>query len=154
MSMIGTTLIKDICARPDVTKPSDILTSLDFELTNTLNQNIEAERSNDGKTFYTRLASAMRPVIIYQNGQQVYVKGSRNSIGGHLNKEDKEFINEGFQLSKGDLVYMFSDGYPDQFGGPMEKKFKMVRLKNLLKDIHSKPMEVRRVRQDLRGGGG
>jgi hypothetical protein len=36
---------------------------------------------------------------------------------------------------------MFSDGYPDQFGGPMEKKFKMVRLKNLLKDIHQKPMD-------------
>lgn len=151
MSMIGTTLIKDVVAKKDVQTPSDILVRLDYELTNTLNQNIEAERSNDGmdiivceidiKTLYMRMASAMRPVIIYQNGQQVYVKGSRSSIGGHLNKEAKTFKNEGFQLSKGDLVYMFSDGYPDQFGGPMEKKFKMVRLKNLLKDIYKKPME-------------
>ena len=151
MSMIGTILIKDICAREDVTKPSDILSSLDEELSNTLNQNVEAERSNDGmdiivceidiKTYYARIASAMRPVIVYQNGQQIYVKGSRNSVGGHIQKEQKVFQNEGFQLAKGDLIYMFSDGYPDQFGGPMEKKFKMVRLKNLLKDIHQKPMD-------------
>jgi serine phosphatase RsbU (regulator of sigma subunit) len=36
---------------------------------------------------------------------------------------------------------MFSDGYPDQFGGPLGKKFKMVRLRNLLEDIHDMPME-------------
>jgi ligand-binding sensor domain-containing protein/serine phosphatase RsbU (regulator of sigma subunit) len=151
MSMIGTILIKDICAREDVTKPSDILSLLDTELSNTLNQNLDAERSNDGmdiivceidiKSHYARMASAMRPIIVYQNGQQIYVKGSRNSVGGHIQKELKVFENEGFQLSKGDIIYMFSDGYPDQFGGPMEKKFKMVRLKNLLKDIHQKPME-------------
>ena len=38
-------------------------------------------------------------------------------------------------------MYMFSDGYPDQFGGPLGKKFKMVRVKNMLRDIHEKPME-------------
>jgi len=74
----------------------------------------------------------------------VYVKGSRNSVGGHYDKESgdvKTFQDEGFQLTSGDIVYMFSDGYPDQFGGPLGKKFKMVRLKNLLQDIHDKSME-------------
>jgi serine phosphatase RsbU (regulator of sigma subunit) len=82
-------------------------------------------------------------VIVYRGGEQIYVKGSRSSIGGQLDDTsiDKEFINEEFQLSKGDIVYMFSDGYPDQFGGPLGRKFKMVRLKNLLRDIHKKPME-------------
>ena len=153
MSMIGTTLIKDICSRPDVRSPSHILETLDQEIQNALNQNLEAEKSNDGmdiivaeidlKTNYLRLASAMRPIILYINKQQVYVRGSRNSIGGHFEEEadEKEFRDEGFQLSKGDLIYMFSDGYPDQFGGPLGKKFKMVRLKNLLRDIHDKPMD-------------
>jgi len=149
MSMIGTTLLKDICMRPGVDSPSDILNLLDEEIHSTLNQNIEAERSNDGmdiivceiniKTDYFRFASAMRPVILYQNGEQVYVKGSRSSIGGEV-EEDKYFENQGFQLTKGDKIYMFSDGYPDQFGGPLGKKFKMVRLKNLLSDIYDKPM--------------
>ncbi len=153
MSMIGTTLIKDICSRSQITSPSDILATLDQEIQDALNQNVEAEKSNDGmdiivaeidlKTNYLRVASAMRPIILYLNGEQVYVKGSRNSVGGRFDEEsdDKTFENEGFQLSKGDQVYMFSDGYPDQFGGPLGKKFKMVRLKNLLRDIHEKPMD-------------
>jgi ligand-binding sensor domain-containing protein/serine phosphatase RsbU (regulator of sigma subunit) len=151
MSMIGTTLIKDICMRNDVNSPSEILRELDFELRSTLNQNVDAEQSNDGmdiivceidvKTNYLRYASAMRPMIVYRNGEQVYVKGSRSSVGGQYDKEDKIFKDEGVQLDKGDLIYMFSDGYPDQFGGPVGKKFKMVRLKNLLRDIYQKPME-------------
>jgi serine phosphatase RsbU (regulator of sigma subunit) len=149
--MIGTTLIKDICLREETQSPSDVLKNLDNDLRLTLNQNIDAEQSNDGmdiivceidiNTNYLRYASAMRPMIVYKNGEQLYIKGSRSSVGGHYDKDDKVFRNEGIQLSKGDIIYMFSDGYPDQFGGPMSKKFKMVRLKNLLRDIHNKPME-------------
>jgi ligand-binding sensor domain-containing protein/serine phosphatase RsbU (regulator of sigma subunit) len=152
MSMIGTTLIKDICNRPDVVSPSNILEKLDEEMMNTLNQNIEAEKSSDGmdliaceidtETHIVKIASAMRPVILYQNGEQIYVQGSKSSIGGNeFANECKDFEDQVFQLSKGDLIYMFSDGYPDQFGGPMGKKFKMVRLRNLLRDVHELPME-------------
>ncbi|MFO7658088.1 MAG: two-component regulator propeller domain-containing protein [Bacteroidales bacterium] len=151
MSMIGTTLIKDICFREATRSPSEILRSLDQELRNTLNQNLEAEKANDGmdiivceidlKSFYIRYASAMRPMIVYKNGEEIYVKGSRNSVGGHYDKSEKDFQDAGIQLSHGDLIYMFSDGYPDQFGGPMGKKFKMVRLKGLLEDINKKSME-------------
>ena len=152
MSMIGSTLIKDICTRENGNSPSAVLRVLDCELRNTLNQNMEdGSNANDGmdiivceidlKTHYMRYASAMRPMIIYRNGEEVFIKGSRNSVGGHYDKEDNIFEDEGIQLSKGDIIYMFSDGYSDQFGGPMGKKFKMVRLKNLLLDIHQKPME-------------
>jgi serine phosphatase RsbU (regulator of sigma subunit) len=150
MSMIGTTLIKDICNRPDVKSPADILNILDNEIKATLNQNLEGERPNDGmdiivveldvNTNMMRCSSAMRPFIVYQNGEQIYYKGSRNSIGGQV-REEKIFETIELQLTKGDLIYMFSDGYPDQFGGPHGKKFKMVRLRNLLKDIYEKPME-------------
>jgi serine phosphatase RsbU (regulator of sigma subunit) len=151
--MIGTTLIKDICLRDDVKTPSDVLTTLDQEVRDALNQNKETDGSNDGmdiivaeinlKTMKFVVSSAMRPVILYVGGQQMYVKGSRSSIGGQLDDTsiDKVFVNEEFQLNKGDIVYMFSDGYPDQFGGPLGRKFKMVRLKNLLRDIHDKSME-------------
>lgn len=151
MSMIGTTLIKDVCSRPDVNSPSEVLRELDVELRNMLNQNIDVEKSNDGmdmmvceidtRTNYLRYASALRPMIVYRGADQIYVKGSRSSVGGQYDKDEKIFKDEGIQLDKGDLIYMFSDGYPDQFGGSVGKKFKMVRLKNLLKDIHQKPME-------------
>lgn len=153
MSMIGTTLIKDICSRDEVRSPAAILRTLDREIRDALNQNVEAEKSNDGMdiivaeinldTMYLRIASAMRPMIIYSRGEQVYIKGSRSSVGGRYDEEtsDKEFLEQELQLNKGDILYMFSDGYPDQFGGPLGKKFKMVRLKNLLRDIHDKPMD-------------
>lgn len=152
MSMIGSTLIKDICTREAGNSPSQVLQVLDCELRNTLNQNQDdGTKPSDGmdiivceidlKTHYVRYASAMRPMIIYRNGEEIFIKGSRNSVGGHYDREENLFEDEGLQLSKGDLIYMFSDGYSDQFGGPMGKKFKMVRLKNLLQDIHQKPME-------------
>jgi serine phosphatase RsbU (regulator of sigma subunit) len=153
MSMIGTTLIKDICLRAGILKPSQVLTTLDNEVREALNQNVETSGSNDGmdiivaevdmKTYKFTVSSAMRPVIIYSGGEQIYVKGSRSSIGGQLDEDrtEKDFIDQEFNLNKGDIVYMFSDGYPDQFGGPLGRKFKMVRLKNLLRDIHDKPMD-------------
>ncbi|HEX2396339.1 MAG TPA: two-component regulator propeller domain-containing protein [Bacteroidales bacterium] len=152
MSMIGSTLIKDICNRESGNSPSKVLQVLDCELRNTLNQNLDdGTKPGDGmdiivceidlKTHYVRYASAMRPMIIYKNGEEIFVKGSRNSVGGHYDKEENLFEDEGLQLGKGDIIYMFSDGYSDQFGGPMGKKFKMIRLKNLLQDIHTKPMD-------------
>ena len=150
MSMIGTTLIKDICLRKDVDSPSEILRKLDRELQSTLNQNIDAERANDGmdiivceidvNTNYMRFSSAMRPVILYKDKELQYVKGTKASIGGDP-KAEKQFENIGFQLNKGDIIYMFSDGYPDQFGGPRGKKFKLDRVKNMLADVCDKPME-------------
>jgi len=154
MSMIGTTLIKDICLRTGIQKPSQVLTTLDNEVREALNQNVETNGSNDGmdiivaevdmSNYKFTVSSAMRPVIIYSGGEQIYVKGSRSSIGGQLDEdklEEKEFIDQEYMLNKGDIIYMFSDGYPDQFGGPLGRKFKMVRLKNLLRDIHDKPMD-------------
>ncbi|HRW62373.1 MAG TPA: two-component regulator propeller domain-containing protein [Bacteroidales bacterium] len=149
MSMIGTTLIKDICLRTDVNSPSQILERLDNELQNTLNRNLDAERANDGmdilvceidiKTYYMRFASAMRPLILYKDNDLQYVKGTKASIGGDP-KAEKRFENIGFQLGKGDVIYMFSDGYPDQFGGPRGKKFKLDRVKNMLADVCEKPL--------------
>ncbi|MDK2979410.1 MAG: hypothetical protein PWP52_2124, partial [Bacteroidales bacterium] len=150
MSMIGTTLIKDICLRSNVDSPSEVLKRLDKELQGTLNQNVEAERANDGmdiivceidvNTHYMRFSSAMRPLILYKNQELQYVRGNKASIGGDP-KAEKQFENIGFQLNKGDIVYMFSDGYSDQFGGPRGKKFKMDRVKNMLADVCDKPIE-------------
>jgi len=153
MSMIGSTLIKDISQRVNGSSPSAMLRLLDQELRHMLHQNTENndENSGDGidimvceidlRTHYVRYASAMRPMIIYRNGEEFFVKGSRCSVGGHYDREENTFEDEGIQLSKGDIIYMFSDGYSDQFGGPMGKKFKMVRLKNMLQEVHQKPMD-------------
>lgn len=150
MSMIGSTMITDIVNRQEIIRPSEILTMLDREITETLNQNIEAEQSTDGMDMIVcevnlsnrivRLASAMRPIIFFTKGEQIYLKGNRSSIGGEI-LEEKVFEEQEFQLDEGDIVYMFSDGYPDQFGGTTGRKFKMNRMKDMLDDIWQKSME-------------
>ncbi|HDR89889.1 MAG TPA: hypothetical protein ENN63_09735 [Bacteroidetes bacterium] len=150
MSMIGSTLIKEFTLRDDLTTPSLLLEKLDNEITQTLNQNVEMQRTTDGmditiceinlKTRHLRFASAMRPIMLFHRNELMYIRGNRSSIGGEL-FDTKQFQDQEYALESGDILYMFSDGYPDQFGGPLGKKFKMVRLKNLLDDIHRLPME-------------
>ena len=151
MSMIGTTLIKDIYSRVSVDTPSKILSHLDREIMTVLSQNLEAGGSNDGmdiriaeinlKSHKISTASAMRPMIIYHEGEAIYVTGNRISIGGQYESIEKTFDTENYRLNKGDKFYMFTDGYADQFGGPYGKKFKTGNIKNLLQDIHDKPMD-------------
>ena len=58
-------------------------------------------------------------------------------VGLHIKMDD--FTNEKYQLKKGDCVYLFSDGFQDQMGGPDGRKFMRKNLRDLLVSIHSKP---------------
>jgi serine phosphatase RsbU (regulator of sigma subunit) len=150
MSMIGSTLLQDIVTRQRISKPSEILTLLDKQIFATLNQNDELGVSNDGmdivvcefntKTNYVRFASAMRPVIIVMDGEPYYIKGNRSSVGGESVIE-KYYDDQEYYLNKGDIIYMFSDGLPDQFGGQDGKKMKIARLKKLVETIVNLPMD-------------
>ena len=150
MSLIGTTLIKDITNKPDIKNPSDILYKLDNNIQTTLNSNRDSEHADDGmdlvvfdintETYFTRIASAMRPYIIYHEGKPAVHKYSHASIGGHY-IENKSFTTSELQLAKGDLIYMFTDGYADQFGGPAGKRFKMNRLLTIIEDMHKRSMD-------------
>jgi len=149
MSMIGTALLQDIITRKKIVKPSQILVELDRQIFSTLNQNQEVEAANDGmdivvcefnvKTRHLVFASAMRPVILIIDGEQQYVRGNRAAIGGESASE-KFFNDQEYYLREGDLIYLFSDGYPDQFGGRGSKKMKISRLKALIEDIKHLPM--------------
>lgn len=149
MSMIGSTLLQDIILRQHITKPSKILKVLDDQIFSTLNQNLEMGVSNDGmdmticeidiRTRHIRFASAMRPVILVTQGESLYIKGNRCSIGGESVNE-KFFDDQEYFLDEGDTIYLFSDGLPDQFGGPDGKKMKIARLKSLIEEGTHLPM--------------
>lgn len=150
MSMIGSTLLQDIVTRKGISKPSEILSLLDKQIFSTLNQNVELGVSNDGmdmvvcefslSTRHIRFASAMRPVILVLDGEPFYIKGNRSSVGGESVIE-KFFDDQEYYLKEGDTVYLFSDGLPDQFGGPDGKKLKIARLKRMIEQISALPME-------------
>ena len=74
------------------------------------------------------------------------IKANRQPIGAYINRED--FTNHCFELTEGDSVYIFSDGFPDQFGGPSGKKFKYKPFKELLLSIQQHDMATQRTLLD------
>ncbi len=84
-------------------------------------------------------SGANRPIYLIRNNELIEFKPNKLSIGGNHLKEF-QFEQENILIEKGDCVYLFSDGYADQFGGDNGKKFMTKQLKNLLLSIHHLPM--------------
>jgi serine phosphatase RsbU (regulator of sigma subunit) len=89
----------------------------------------------------------MRPVMIVLKGETLYIKGNRYSIGGESYTE-KFFDDQEYYMNEGDTIYLFSDGLPDQFGGPDGKKMKMAKLKKLIEDVNPLPMSEQKQKID------
>ncbi len=91
-------------------------------------------------------AGAHNPLYLFRDGELSERKGEKLSIGG--TKQDDTFTDHKLQLQKGDVIYLFSDGFPDQKGGPNNKKFYYAPFQELLKEIHQKPMEEQKITLD------
>lgn len=79
-------------------------------------------------------SGAMRPIIIVRDGEVIQVNGTKAPVGVTIGQK---FMEETIELKKNDLIYLFTDGYTDQFGGNENKKFKAHRFRSLLADIAS-----------------
>ena len=85
-------------------------------------------------------AGANNPLWYLQDGKLHEIAADKQPIG----KQDNPlpFTSRNIELKKGDSVFLFTDGFPDQFGGPKGKKFKYKQLKDLLISIHDQPMHT------------
>lgn len=143
MSFIGYTSLNKIIIEQQVLKPSEILDRLNEEVATNLHQKGEAI-VNDGmdislicyspETRILEYAGAFNPLIIIRDEELIEVKADRFAIGRSTGNE-KSFTNHEFRIEEGDCVYLYSDGYADQFGGQEGKKFKTSSLKDLLLHI-------------------
>lgn len=97
----------------------------------------------DPESLKLYFAGARFDCWIIRNHQVHQIKGNRLHVG--LHQEELSFDNKEFQLLKGDMIYMTSDGYPDQFGGPNEKKFMKKRLLELLNDLSELSIEEQKL---------
>ena len=158
MSMLGISFLNEITNEKDKENNCSaacILDELRDMVKRSLHQSLDKERKKgvkDGMDMafciidydknIIQFAGAQNPLFICRNnGEFEEIKGDRMPVGTYLKKEEKPFTNHTIKFNKGDAFYMFSDGYPDQFGGPNDKKFKKKNLKNLLSDIHDRNME-------------
>ncbi|MCS6905630.1 MAG: response regulator [Bacteroidia bacterium] len=152
MSILGLNMLNNLVEERGITEPSSILEEMDYEIEIKLNQKGKGQLSKDGMdialcNFDFRLRSlqyacAMRSIILISNGSLIELKGERHPVGG-AQYENNIFTNHRHELLPGDVIYLFSDGYTDQFGGegPHYKKFGIKRFQQLLLDIHTFDMD-------------
>jgi ligand-binding sensor domain-containing protein/serine phosphatase RsbU (regulator of sigma subunit) len=151
MSMIGSTLLNKIVFDYDITEPAEILQYLNKDINLALHQQESSESSHDGmdialcaidKTENTlRFAGAGRPVVMMHNGELSEYKTNRGGIGGVYNNIFPVFEEIEIKLEKNDSIYLFSDGFTDQFSSGTNAKYSSKRMRALLKEISTLPME-------------
>ncbi len=153
MSIVGYNILKQAVTNNNLTTPSLILDLLNQGVSETLHHGHEHEegQAKDGmdinlctidfKTLTLEYAGAFNPLYIVRKGQLIQTKADKFPIGYFLGEEKKKFTNHTIQLEKGDTVYIFSDGYADQFGGPFGRKFMAIPFRVLLMDINKQPIE-------------
>ncbi len=157
MSMISSTLLKEIANQHRITDPGKFLHKLDSLLNKTLKKSQEITIHDgldlslcvfDLKNNKMCFSGAYRPIVIIRDGQLERHKTTSFSIGGDDFME-KEFKSSQIQLLPGDIVYLFSDGYPDQFGGDRGKKLYLKGFESLLLSIHKLPMHEQKLELDI-----
>lgn len=157
MSIVGNTLLNEIVNEKKITAPGDILLELHKGVKIALNQNAKEFERRDGMditlcAFNTnaneiQYAGANRPLWIYRkdkNYELEIIKATKYPIGGLELEENRVYENHIVPVNDGDCLYLFSDGYADQFGGPKGKKFMVTNLQKTLLENVKNPMEVQK----------
>ncbi|MBN1182904.1 MAG: tetratricopeptide repeat protein [Bacteroidales bacterium] len=148
MSMLGVVFLNEIVNKPGIKHANQILHELRDYIIKALHQTGKAGEQKDGmdmalvsldcKTHEVEYSGAYNPLYHIRDGQLEELKADRMPIGIHLSLDP--FTNQVIKVKPGDTLYMFSDGYVDQFGGALGKKFKAPQFKELLLSIQEKPM--------------
>ena len=157
MSMLGISFLNDIVSSEQILSPAEILNRLRDKVVKELRQTGEAGGSKDGmdislarlnlKNCELQWAGANNSLNLIRNGKMEEMKADKQPIGYH--PEMKRFTNHEIQLQKGDSIYIYSDGYADQFGGSNRKKFKYKQLEDLL--IANNHLPLKEQKQILKG---
>ncbi len=145
MTVMGNSMLNQIVLEHDIYLPSKILYELNKSVLNTLHQQNFNLNKNDGMDMSVCLyntinkelvfSGAKRPLYYFKNGEFGHIKGSKYSVGGTFNRQEKNFEDHNINFDDNDTFYLFSDGITDQFGEKLDKKFMNSRWKELLSDI-------------------
>ncbi|PBQ33344.1 hypothetical protein CNR22_16685 [Sphingobacteriaceae bacterium] len=157
MSLVGHNILKDIIKNTTATRPSEILDSLREGIVNALRVDDSGRQAKDGmdmtlcaidyKTMELQYAAAFNPLYIIRKGELSMYPANKFPIGSYIG-EKTNFDNHTIKLEKGDQIFIFSDGYADQFGGPNGKKFMVGNFRKLLTQISQLPSNQQKEKLD------
>ncbi|MEM6299174.1 MAG: 7TM diverse intracellular signaling domain-containing protein [Bacteroidota bacterium] len=153
MSLIGNTSLVDIVTNRRITEASKILENLHVSIQFLLRQEKTGNQDGmdmalvvvDQENDILEFAGAKNPLVYIQGGELKVIKGDKMPIGGEQKEVQRTFTAHQIDISKPTAFYLFSDGYQDQFGGSKGKKFMTKRFRNLLLEIHQKPMQEQKI---------
>jgi len=156
MSMIGSNLLNQIVLEKGITKPGLVLEELNLGVQRALKQGTDAQETNDGMDISLctidetkrrlQWSGAYNPLYLLRDGEITKFKANKYPIGGAHMTLERSYTTHDIDLLEGDLLYMFSDGFVDQFGGPKGKKYMGKRFSKLLLEISDLPMKQQQKR--------
>jgi serine phosphatase RsbU (regulator of sigma subunit) len=150
MSILGITFLNEIFNKVVAVRANEILNQLRGHIIKSLRQTGRSSEVKDGMEIALcvidfeknklQYSGAFRPLFLFRSQEMIELKGDSMPIC-HYQEEDQSFSNQELDFMVDDVIYMFSDGYVDQLGGPERKTFKSKRFKQLLMDIHGESFE-------------
>jgi serine phosphatase RsbU (regulator of sigma subunit) len=153
MSMIGNSFLHQIVKENNILQPSLILDGLRERVIVALSQQDGQDARKDGMDIalcvldkssgILEFAGANNPLYYVKDGEMIEIKGDKMPVG-YMPERNGPFTNHKIQLSTGDALYIFSDGFADQFGGPKGKKFKYKQMRELMHEHYDKEMKVQK----------
>jgi serine phosphatase RsbU (regulator of sigma subunit) len=151
MSIVGYNLLKDILKDDTISTPAQIMDKMNIGVSSTFHRDQAIRATKDGmdmtlcainyQTMELQYASANNPLYLIHNQELIKYKADKFPVGMDV-KDTKPFTNNLIKLQKGDTIYISSDGFADQFGGPKGRKFMVTNFRNLLLDISKSPVET------------
>ncbi|MBI3518462.1 MAG: tetratricopeptide repeat protein [Bacteroidetes bacterium] len=149
MSIVNYNLLNRAVLEQGLTEAGAILDSVNRSLTLSLHQTFQESAVRDGMdvslcvinkaTKQLNFAGAFNSIYIVRNHEIEELIPDKQPVGAFIEDNIKPFKNKYFQMMEGDVIYMFTDGYADQFGGERGKKYKYKNLQKLLLEVHQKP---------------
>lgn len=157
MSLLGIAFLNEITGRmtEDNVTAGEILTQLRANVMTYLRQTGKEEEQKDGmdmalcvydrKNDKLQYAGAHNPLVLIRNNELQQIDADEMPIGYYQNQTEF-FTNHELDVLPGDVIYMFSDGYPDQFGmvNGRKKKYMIKRFRDYLLQIHNEPLDVQK----------
>lgn len=155
MSMLGISSLNEIAGNPrnHHSNAAEIVNQLRDAVKNSLNQTGKKDHTRDGmdiafcaidkKNMKMDYAGAFNPLYLFQKNTFKKYEPDRMPVGAYRTDRDS-FTNHQIDIHPGDTLYLFSDGYIDQLGGPGHKKFRSQNFISLLHNIHVRPMTEQR----------
>jgi transcriptional regulator with GAF, ATPase, and Fis domain len=151
MSIIGFNSLNQVVNELNITSPAEILNNLNKLVTTTLRQKQEDTKIQDGMDLSIccvdleknklEFAGANSPIFIVRNNNVIEIVADHHPIGNYVGEVDFRFKNNEIDLFPNDRIYLSSDGYADQFGGPKGKKLKYTQFRDILLEHHNLPMK-------------